>query len=47
MDDLEDALTAYEGALVIVSHDRRMRAAFAGSHVELKAGRATPPQVAV
>ncbi|WP_336207106.1 ribosomal protection-like ABC-F family protein [Nonomuraea sp. LPB2021202275-12-8] len=47
MDDLEDALTDYEGALVIVTHDRRMRAAFTGSHLELEAGRVTLPHVTV
>ncbi|GGK81650.1 ABC transporter ATP-binding protein [Planomonospora parontospora subsp. parontospora] len=45
MDDLEDALTAYPGSLVIVTHDRRMRDAFTGSRLELDAGRAVPPQV--
>ncbi|RAY14063.1 ABC-F type ribosomal protection protein [Actinomadura craniellae] len=39
MDDLEEALTDYPGSLVIVTHDRRMRAAFTGSHLELEAGR--------
>lgn len=47
MDDLQNALTDYEGSLVIVTHDRRMRAAFTGSHLELKAGRATLPHIAV
>ncbi|GAA3150318.1 ABC-F family ATP-binding cassette domain-containing protein [Planomonospora alba] len=42
MDDVQAALTAYEGALVIVTHDRRMRSAFTGSHLELEAGRAAP-----
>ncbi|MEU4409010.1 ribosomal protection-like ABC-F family protein [Streptosporangium sp. NPDC023963] len=47
IDDVENALAGYEGALVIVTHDRRMRAAFTGSHLELKAGRVTPPYVTV
>ncbi|MGW3347722.1 ABC-F family ATP-binding cassette domain-containing protein [Nonomuraea rubra] len=38
VEQLEEALTSYEGALVIVTHDRRMRAAFTGSHLELNAG---------
>ncbi|WP_433237108.1 ATP-binding cassette domain-containing protein [Streptosporangium sp. CA-135522] len=37
-DDLERALIGYEGALVIVTHDRRMRTAFTGSRLELQAG---------
>ncbi|GAA4936584.1 macrolide transport system ATP-binding/permease protein [Nonomuraea thailandensis] len=40
VEELEEALTSYEGALVIVTHDRRMRAAFTGSHLELHAGTA-------
>jgi len=32
-------LESYEGALVVVTHDRRMRAGFAGSHLELDGGR--------
>ncbi|SHN47692.1 TlrC/CarA/OleB/SrmB family ABC-F type ribosomal protection protein [Cryptosporangium aurantiacum] len=41
IDDLEQALADYEGSVVIVTHDRRMRAAFAGSHVEVDAGEVT------
>ncbi|MEU4540750.1 ATP-binding cassette domain-containing protein [Streptosporangium sp. NPDC023825] len=47
IDDVENALAGYGGALVIVTHDRRMRAAFTGSHLELKAGRVAPPYVTV
>ncbi|MFI7705146.1 ribosomal protection-like ABC-F family protein [Nonomuraea sp. NPDC049480] len=47
MNDLEHALTDFEGSLVIVTHDRRMRAAFTGSHLELKASRAILPHVTV
>ncbi|MFI6802150.1 TlrC/CarA/OleB/SrmB family ABC-F type ribosomal protection protein [Streptosporangium canum] len=38
VEDLEQALSHYEGALVIVTHDRRMRAAFTGSRLELRSG---------
>ncbi|MFI6297945.1 ABC-F family ATP-binding cassette domain-containing protein [Nonomuraea sp. NPDC050790] len=39
VEQLEQALSTYKGALVIVTHDRRMRAAFQGSRLELKNGR--------
>ncbi|MFA1541467.1 ribosomal protection-like ABC-F family protein [Actinomadura monticuli] len=35
VEQLEEALTAYEGALVVVTHDRRLRAAFTGTRLEL------------
>jgi macrolide transport system ATP-binding/permease protein len=47
MDDLEQALSDFEGALVIVTHDRRTRAAFTGARLELKEGRATVSHMTV
>ncbi|MFE5285398.1 TlrC/CarA/OleB/SrmB family ABC-F type ribosomal protection protein [Nocardia sp. NPDC056611] len=38
VEDLEQALDGYTGAVVLVTHDRRMRQRFRGSHVELVAG---------
>ncbi|MEU1386810.1 MULTISPECIES: ribosomal protection-like ABC-F family protein [unclassified Nonomuraea] len=35
VEQLEEALAHYEGALVVVTHDRRLRAAFTGTHLEL------------
>ncbi|MEV4391005.1 ribosomal protection-like ABC-F family protein [Nonomuraea sp. NPDC049607] len=35
VEQLEEALADYEGALVVVTHDRRLRAAFTGAHLEL------------
>ncbi|MEV4366619.1 ABC-F family ATP-binding cassette domain-containing protein [Nonomuraea sp. NPDC049637] len=35
VEQLEEALAHYEGALVAVTHDRRLRAAFTGTHLEL------------
>ncbi|MEV4565007.1 TlrC/CarA/OleB/SrmB family ABC-F type ribosomal protection protein [Nonomuraea sp. NPDC049419] len=38
VEQLEEALASYQGALVIVTHDRRLRATFTGSHLELRNG---------
>ncbi|TDD57235.1 ABC-F family ATP-binding cassette domain-containing protein [Nonomuraea terrae] len=43
VEQLEEALASYQGALVVVTHDRRLRAAFTGRRLELDGGvRATP-----
>ncbi|QKW40191.1 TlrC/CarA/OleB/SrmB family ABC-F type ribosomal protection protein [Actinomadura sp. NAK00032] len=39
-EQLEEALAFYEGALVVVTHDRRLRASFTGSRLELPEGAA-------
>ncbi|MCK2240308.1 ATP-binding cassette domain-containing protein [Crossiella sp. S99.2] len=41
VEDLEQALAQFPGAVVIVSHDRRLRANFTGTQRELTAGRLT------
>ncbi|MFG2628910.1 TlrC/CarA/OleB/SrmB family ABC-F type ribosomal protection protein [Streptomyces sp. NPDC048473] len=41
VEELEGALAGYPGAVVVVTHDRRMRARFTGNHLELSAGRIT------
>ncbi|MDI3388034.1 ABC-F family ATP-binding cassette domain-containing protein [Streptomyces sp. B-S-A8] len=41
-EDLDQALAAYSGTLVVVSHDRRLRAAFAGHRIEVIGGRVPP-----
>ncbi|MFD5181869.1 ribosomal protection-like ABC-F family protein [Streptomyces sp. NPDC058372] len=39
VEELEEALEAYAGAVVVVSHDRRFRERFAGQRLELAGGR--------
>ncbi|MEV6397741.1 ribosomal protection-like ABC-F family protein [Streptomyces sp. NPDC051907] len=39
VEELEEALAAYEGAIVVVSHDRRFRRGFSGDRLELVSGR--------
>ncbi|MEV5083467.1 TlrC/CarA/OleB/SrmB family ABC-F type ribosomal protection protein, partial [Streptomyces sp. NPDC056159] len=38
VEELEGALACYRGAVVVVTHDRRMRSRFTGRHMELNAG---------
>ncbi|GHI40553.1 TlrC/CarA/OleB/SrmB family ABC-F type ribosomal protection protein [Streptomyces violascens] len=39
VEELEGALACYQGAVVVVTHDRRLRNRLTGGHVELNAGR--------
>ena len=43
VDELEEALKDYNGALVVVTHDRRMRASFEGRRLELRGGAVVDP----
>ncbi|MEV8452423.1 TlrC/CarA/OleB/SrmB family ABC-F type ribosomal protection protein [Streptomyces sp. NPDC052095] len=43
VEELEGALTEFPGAVVVVTHDRRMRGRFSGGHLELDAGRVVRP----
>ncbi|MFF3737393.1 ABC-F type ribosomal protection protein Car(A) [Streptomyces sp. NPDC002566] len=38
VEELEEALTGYQGTVVVVTHDRRMRSRFAGAHLTLRDG---------
>lgn len=41
VEEIEEALEAYAGAVVVVSHDRRFRERFSGRRLELTGGRVT------
>ncbi|WP_331733525.1 ribosomal protection-like ABC-F family protein [Streptomyces sp. NBC_01276] len=43
VEELEEALSHYTGAVVTVTHDRRMRRGFRGTHLELRDGAAVTP----
>ncbi|GAA3430087.1 ABC-F family ATP-binding cassette domain-containing protein [Streptosporangium nondiastaticum] len=43
VEQLEEALASYQGALVVVTHDRRLRATFTGTRLELAEGRRRSP----
>ncbi|MFC3386986.1 tylosin resistance protein TlrC, partial [Couchioplanes caeruleus subsp. azureus] len=38
VEEMEQALAGYPGAVVVVSHDRRFRSSFTGDRLELRAG---------
>ncbi|AEN08282.1 MULTISPECIES: ribosomal protection-like ABC-F family protein [unclassified Streptomyces] len=42
VEELEEALARFRGAVVVVSHDRSFRARFPGDRLELRAGRPVP-----
>ncbi|MFE9747949.1 hypothetical protein ACFYOT_23850 [Saccharothrix saharensis] len=41
VEDLEQSLAHYPGALVVVTHDRRTRAEFHGTHLHIEDGEVT------
>ncbi|MGO4463062.1 ribosomal protection-like ABC-F family protein [Streptomyces sp. M-16] len=43
VEELEEALSHYTGAVVTVTHDRRMRRGFRGTHLELRDGAPVTP----
>ncbi|MFI6287099.1 ribosomal protection-like ABC-F family protein [Streptomyces sp. NPDC051018] len=43
VEELEEALSSFPGAIVAVSHDRRFRSGFGGERLELRSGRLTAP----
>ncbi|MFI6318939.1 ribosomal protection-like ABC-F family protein [Nonomuraea sp. NPDC050556] len=42
IEDLEEALGAYRGSLLVVSHDRTFRDGFTGTRIELREGQLSP-----
>ncbi|ANZ14027.1 hypothetical protein SNOUR_03535 [Streptomyces noursei ATCC 11455] len=46
VEELEGALAAYRGAVVVVTQDRRLRTRFSGTRLELNTGRLTQCQEA-
>ena len=44
VEELEQALADYQGTLVLVTHDRRLRTSFTGSHLQVSDGRVHPKE---